>query len=166
MRCMTSLSTSCCDWTLRKKYGRHRNINKLYYKYISSFDPWQRCWYYISLIKYRSICQPTVKPTLESSCRRPRDSWWGCGREEMGQPLVRVQLRRTQRPPRLHTALQLGSKQQDSQHVAPPLPSARGCQPRLMTLLQWIPSTPPVTRHRSADTPGGREEVVNNDTLH
>ncbi|KAG7225400.1 hypothetical protein INR49_027389 [Caranx melampygus] len=79
----------------------------------------------------------------------------------MGQPLVREQLRRTQRPPRLHTALQLGFKQQDSQHVAPPLPSARGCQPRLMMLLQWIPSTPPVTRHRSADTPdpgqkGGR----------
>lgn len=39
-----------------------RNINKLYYKYIFSFDPWQRCWYCISLIKHRSICQPTINP--------------------------------------------------------------------------------------------------------
>ncbi len=92
--------------------------------------------------------------TFESSWRRPRDSWCGCGRDMMGQPLSRVQRRSTHRPPRLHTALQLGSRQHDSQHVAPPLPTARGCQPRVMMLPQWIPSTPPVTRQRFADTPG------------
>ena len=80
----------------------------------------------------------------------------------MRQPLSRVQLRSTHRPPRLQTALQFGFKQQASQHVAPPLPSARGCQPREMVLLQWIPRTPPVTRQRVADTPGqGQQEGDN-----
>lgn len=79
----------------------------------------------------------------------------------MGQPVFNEQLRSTHLPPRLHTALQRGFKQQDSQHVAPPLPSARGYQPRLMMLLLWIPSTPPVTRQRSADTPDrGRKPEI------
>lgn len=95
--------------------------------------------------------------TLESSWRSPSESWWGWGSEEMRHPLSSVQLRSTHCPPRLHTALQLGSKQQFSQHVAPAFPIARGYQPRVMALLQWIPSTPPVTRQRFADTPGRRQ---------
>lgn len=54
----------------------------------------------------------------------------------MVQPLTWEQLRSTQRPPRLHTAPQVGFRQQDSQQVAPALPEARGRQPKPMTLLQ------------------------------
>ncbi|TNN33950.1 hypothetical protein EYF80_055882 [Liparis tanakae] len=97
-----------------------------------------------------------VCSSAPSSCRRPSDSRWACGRLLTGQPGVLAQRRRTHCPPRLHTALQPGVRQQASQHVAPPRPLASECQPRLMTLLQCIPSTPPVTRHRLADTPGRR----------
>lgn len=95
--------------------------------------------------------------TLDSSWRRPSDSWWGCGSEVMAHALSRVHLSNTHRPPRLQTALQLGFKQQDSQQVAPAVPATRGCQPSVRTLLQYIPSTPPVTLHRFPDTPAQAE---------
>ena len=83
----------------------------------------------------------------------------------MEQPPTWEQLSSTQRPPRLHTALHVGFRQQDSQQVAPPLPEARGRQPRPMTLVQWIPNTPPVTLQISPDTHAGmrgeREHNVN-----
>lgn len=101
--------------------------------------------------------------TFDTSWRRPSDSWWVWGREVMEQPLLLEQLRRTQLPPMLHTAPQLGCKQQVSQHVAPPLPLAIGYQPKLTVLLQWIPSTPPLTLHRSADTSGNRDVEENED---
>lgn len=85
--------------------------------------------------------------------RSPRDSTSGWGRDLTAQPFARVQVSNTQRPPRLHTAPQEGFIQQDSQHRAPKWSTASGCQPRPMTLLQWIPRTPPVTVHMLPETP-------------
>lgn len=83
----------------------------------------------------------------------------------MEHPLSRVHLSNTHWPPRLQTALQPGFKQQDSQHVAPPLPITRGCHPSVSTLLQCIPSTPPVTLQRFPDTPAQVEGFRVNGTV-
>lgn len=85
---------------------------------------------------------------------------WGWGRDVTSQTPLLEQFSSTQCPPRLQTALQAGSRQQDSQQLALPLPTARGRQPKSTTLLQWIPNTPPVTLQISADTPGEGKRVV------
>lgn len=94
-----------------------------------------------------------VSLTFDSTWRRPRDSWWGCGSQVMEQPWSRVHLSRTHCPPRLQTAPQAGLRQQDSQQEAPPLPVLRGSQPSVRTLLQWVPRSPPVTLQTPPDTP-------------
>lgn len=109
---------------------------------------------FVSLITLiSSAFRRFLRMLLFSCCRSPSDFLSGWGSDVMVQPSIRAQASNTHLPPRLHTAPQEGFKQQNSQHRGPPPSTASGRQPRPMTLLQWIPSTPPVTVHMLPETP-------------